>query len=414
MAGGVDLYLQSLRDFGSGIEAGGEGFARARAADDKRVEDQRKVDAEKARKERLAALAIEVDSLNESAKDENFDQVDFADKSKGIIKGSIELEEPGLLRSLDPIQKIIDQREEMARNKVAAGEKVASAADKKREQGADDARKSRAEVRDIRKLYDNDDVTKQTNIVRSAFSKLDKAATSPKSAARDSSVVYNYMKILDPGSVVRESEFKTAAEARSFFTRNVVQDENGNYTTKNGIMLPTALVQAFQKADPDKGGAFLTDDQVAAFVLEGENNYLSQLENQVPVDERTGVELDEIEGDRKKVIPRAAADDIKEIMTKRERKAAEKAAAAKKKDLSIVDKAKESKGTEGTTTIDSEGYAALQAKNQKAFEEAIATANQRRAAEGKPPLSQSEIRTQIGLKLKRENIRVEMPPNGGN
>jgi len=40
-------------------------------------------------------------------------------------------------------------------------------------------------------------------------------------AADDLSMIFNFMKTLDPNSVVRESEFKTAADAKAFFNENV-------------------------------------------------------------------------------------------------------------------------------------------------------------------------------------------------
>jgi len=44
----------------------------------------------------------------------------------------------------------------------------------------------------------------------------DKVAKTPATAAGDLALVFNYMKLLDPGSVVRESEFRTASQARAW------------------------------------------------------------------------------------------------------------------------------------------------------------------------------------------------------
>lgn len=49
---------------------------------------------------------------------------------------------------------------------------------------------------------------------RDAFGKIQAAASQP-SAAGDVSLIFSYMKMLDPGSVVRESEFATAENAAS-------------------------------------------------------------------------------------------------------------------------------------------------------------------------------------------------------
>ena len=51
--------------------------------------------------------------------------------------------------------------------------------------------------------------TKDTQAVAAAYSKVKKAAEKP-SAAGDLSLIFNYMKMLDPGSVVREGEFANA------------------------------------------------------------------------------------------------------------------------------------------------------------------------------------------------------------
>ena len=54
--------------------------------------------------------------------------------------------------------------------------------------------------------------------VRDAFNRVVTSAEDP-SAAGDLALIFNFMKTLDPGSVVRESEFSTAAQAGSFLDR---------------------------------------------------------------------------------------------------------------------------------------------------------------------------------------------------
>ncbi len=54
--------------------------------------------------------------------------------------------------------------------------------------------------------------------VRDSFNRIQASATNP-SPAGDLSMVYNYMKMLDPGSVVRESEFASAAAAKPMLER---------------------------------------------------------------------------------------------------------------------------------------------------------------------------------------------------
>lgn len=64
----------------------------------------------------------------------------------------------------------------------------------------------------IRDRYDkkSGDFTK----VRDAYDRIEASATDP-SPAGDLALIFNYMKMLDPGSVVRESEFATAQNAAS-------------------------------------------------------------------------------------------------------------------------------------------------------------------------------------------------------
>ena len=66
-----------------------------------------------------------------------------------------------------------------------------------------------------------DDFTKASGTfvtVRDSYNRILASAKAP-SAAGDLSLIYNYMKMLDPGSVVRESEFAQAAQAGSFGER---------------------------------------------------------------------------------------------------------------------------------------------------------------------------------------------------
>lgn len=55
-------------------------------------------------------------------------------------------------------------------------------------------------------------------LVKSAFDKVKEAATNP-SPASDIALLYGYMKLLDPGSAVKENEYATAADAGSVPTR---------------------------------------------------------------------------------------------------------------------------------------------------------------------------------------------------
>lgn len=65
---------------------------------------------------------------------------------------------------------------------------------------------------DLRKEFNSLPEVKDFNKVRTSYDKVILAGENP-SAAGDISMIFNYMKILDPGSVVREGEFATAQNA---------------------------------------------------------------------------------------------------------------------------------------------------------------------------------------------------------
>lgn len=64
----------------------------------------------------------------------------------------------------------------------------------------------------LRKEFTNLPVVKNFSEVRDAFSKIGAAAKNPD-AVSDLALIFSYMKLLDPGSVVRETEFATAQNA---------------------------------------------------------------------------------------------------------------------------------------------------------------------------------------------------------
>jgi hypothetical protein len=61
-------------------------------------------------------------------------------------------------------------------------------------------------------------LTKQFRSVRDSYGRVKESAVDP-SAAGDLALIFNYMKMLDPGSVVRESEFANAAASGSLGQR---------------------------------------------------------------------------------------------------------------------------------------------------------------------------------------------------
>lgn len=80
----------------------------------------------------------------------------------------------------------------------------------------DTQQKSSATETTLRKEFQG--VTKDFREVRNAYDRVLRSAEDP-SAAGDLALIFNYMKILDPGSVVREGEFATAANSGSIPSR---------------------------------------------------------------------------------------------------------------------------------------------------------------------------------------------------
>lgn len=79
-------------------------------------------------------------------------------------------------------------------------------------------------------------VTKDFQQSTQAISRIYSSAEKP-SAAGDLAMIFNYMKMLDPGSVVRESEFQTASDAVAWL----------NKSEENGVMVPSIVRQGIQK-----------------------------------------------------------------------------------------------------------------------------------------------------------------------
>lgn len=84
-----------------------------------------------------------------------------------------------------------------------------------------------------------------------AYSKMRKVSEKP-SAAGDISMIFNYMKMLDPGSVVREGEYATA---------------------QNAAGVPTRVVNMYNRV---LDGTRLSDDQRTDFLNQAQNLYNAQ------------------------------------------------------------------------------------------------------------------------------------------
>lgn len=108
---------------------------------------------------------------------------------------------------------------------------------------------------ELRKEYVNLPTSKASQDVTSAYEKVKKAAENP-SAAGDLSLIFGYMKMLDPGSVVREGEFASA---------------------QNAAGIPDRIKNAYNKAI---SGERLSEDQRKDFINQAGNIYNSQAKTQ--------------------------------------------------------------------------------------------------------------------------------------
>lgn len=111
-----------------------------------------------------------------------------------------------------------------------------------------------------------DDFTKASKVfvdTKDAYTRIRESASSP-SAAGDLALIFNYMKLLDPGSVVREGEFATAQNTAG------VPDRVRNYYNR--------LIS----------GERLGDDQRIDFVDRAEKLYKGMLRNQENLEKQYG------------------------------------------------------------------------------------------------------------------------------
>lgn len=107
------------------------------------------------------------------------------------------------------------------------------------------------EATSLRKEFESLPEVKDFRQMQTSFEKINAVAKQP-SAAGDISLVYNYMKMLDPGSTVREGEYATA---------------------KNAAGVPQRIANLYNSL---KNGQFLSQSQRDDFVNQAKNLYNSQ------------------------------------------------------------------------------------------------------------------------------------------
>lgn len=126
-----------------------------------------------------------------------------------------------------------------------------------------DALKLFGQEQNLRKEYQGRDETKEYNDVLGAYKKV-RSAAEMNSGAGDMSLIFGYMKMIDPGSTVREGEFATAQNSGGVDDRVV-----GLY---NQI----------------RNGMRLSDEQRKDFVGSAENMYKTHAETMQGVQDEYG------------------------------------------------------------------------------------------------------------------------------
>lgn len=130
---------------------------------------------------------------------------------------------------------------------------------------ADALRQNIEDTVDLRKEYNGLKTVKDFNDQKSSYARI-AASANQESAAGDLALIFNYMKLLDPGSVVRESEFKVAEQAKSWLDTR--EDK--------GLFVPNAVRSAIQKVNT---GERLLPEQRADFVSTAQNIFERSKEN---------------------------------------------------------------------------------------------------------------------------------------
>lgn len=185
-----------------------------------------------------------------------------------------------------PAPKQIPQTE--SRGIKSIFESISSASRRKKAEAKN--KEVRAATNEIRKEVSGLQPTKDLQKITASYEKI-KAASEKPSAAGDLSLIFNYMKILDPGSVVRESEFANAAQARAALSR----------FSDQGIDVPAFIVQGVQKLET---GQLLLPAQREDFVNSAASAAVAQL-NAFEESVRPQIESAKEQGlDLSKIIPK--------------------------------------------------------------------------------------------------------------
>lgn len=115
------------------------------------------------------------------------------------------------------------------------------------------------DVQSLRKEFTGIPAVKAFSEQAQAYGRIVSSAKDP-SPAGDLALVFNFMKVLDPGSVVRESEFATAEQAAAWLQQS----------EQLGVQVPRPVASAIRKMQT---GERLSNEQRRDFVARGQSLY---------------------------------------------------------------------------------------------------------------------------------------------
>lgn len=216
---GLGAGLLSGRNFAQGLAAGGQGWMQGAQVDgaamDRAMEDQQQEQSKNMTREWLqqAGYADLVPLVDMGRADEAFNE-------------GMRRMQPAAPQS--PI-------------KVGAGETLLDPVTMQPlYQGAPDQKDAFGYEKDLYSQYSASDPVKAYEEVRNGYERV-RQSSALQSGAGDMGLIYGYMKMLDPGSVVRETEFAMAAQAGSY------GEQIQGWVTRimNGERLPDSVRREF-------------------------------------------------------------------------------------------------------------------------------------------------------------------------
>lgn len=131
---------------------------------------------------------------------------------------------------------------------------------------------------ELRKEYKKD--SKVTDDVIDAYGRVKAGVSGEANGATDMALIFGYMKLLDPGSTVREGEYASAAQTRS---------------------IPDGVVAMYNKAIDSKA-ASLTPQQRQQFLAQAKAQFAARLGEQIKIDDEYSAYADRLSVDRDQIV----------------------------------------------------------------------------------------------------------------